>query len=174
VSGKIRVDAQRRILTLDNLQMPCVIGKGDACPAANKREGDGCTPLGFWPVRGALIRPDRIKLTTRLHIPWRWIGTSDGWSDDPRDPAYNRPVTLPHPYSAEQLWRDDAAYDIILVLGHNDAPPVAGSGSAIFFHISVSGADGQPKPTEGCVAITADAMQQLLPLLTSGMVMEIF
>lgn len=180
MSTPIRVDTAQAILTLTNgsnarstLSFPCVIGKGGTCPASEKQEGDGCTPLGLWPVRGALLRPDRVTLDAPLQLPWRWIGKQDGWSDDPVDLAYNRPVTLPHAFSAEHLWRDDNAYDIIIVLGHNDAPPVPGSGSAIFFHIWVPGTDGAPKPTEGCVAIAPDAMRILLTMLTGDMVMEI-
>jgi L,D-peptidoglycan transpeptidase YkuD (ErfK/YbiS/YcfS/YnhG family) len=155
------------------VSFPCVIGKGGCCPATEKSEGDGCTPLGVWPVRGALLRSDRVTHDAPLPLPWRWIGRNDGWSDDPADPAYNRPVTLPHAYSAEHLWRDDDAYDVIIVLGHNDAPPVPGSGSAIFFHVWVLGTDGAPKPTEGCVAIAPDAMRTLLPMLTGNTIMEI-
>lgn len=180
MSGTLFVDTAQRILTLahgSNAQssqsFPCVIGKSGTCPASEKREGDGCTPLGVWPVRGALLRPDRVTLDAPLVLPWRWIGRHDGWSDDPIDPAYNRPVTLPHAFSAEHLWRDDNAYDIIIVLGHNDVPPVPGSGSAIFFHAWVPGADGAPKPTEGCIAIAPDAIRMLLPMLAGDMTMEI-
>src|SRR3546814_11481608 len=59
--------------------------------------------------------------------------------------------------SAESLQRDDEAYDIIIVLGHNDDPPVPGAGSAIFFHIWVDG-----RPTEGCVAIAPKEMRRIL------------
>lgn len=168
-----RVDTGALKLTLNGLSVPCTIGKGGACPAQAKREGDGRTPLGLWPVRGALIRPDRVKLDRPPLIPWRWLRPDDGWSDDPADPAYNRPVRLPYGPSHEQLWRDDRAYDIVIVLGHNDAPPVPGMGSAIFFHQTVTGADGTPKATEGCVAIAPEDMRAVLPLLTPGIMMEI-
>ena len=84
-----------------------------------------------------------------MSLPWRWLRPDDGWSDDPADPAYNRPVVHPHRNGAERLWRADGAYDIILVLGHNDAPAVPPFGSAVFFHCA------QPdfRPTEGCVAV---------------------
>lgn len=169
----IRVDTSARMLSFGDWSAPCAIGKGGACPAADKREGDSKTPLGRWPLRGALIRPDRVKLDTAPAVPWRWIAPGDGWSDGSDDPAYNRPVRLPHGYSHERLWREDQAYDIIVVLGHNDGPPVPGMGSAIFFHIWVPGEDGTPKGTEGCVAIAPEAMRKLLPRLTPGMVMEI-
>ena len=101
-------------------------------------------------------------------LPWRWLRPDDGWSDDVRDPAYNRPIRHPHAFSAERLWREDGLYDIIVVLGHNDAPPKPDAGSAIFLHCWRDGA-----PTEGCVAIARDDLLALLPLLHAGDVLEI-
>ena len=147
---------------------PCVIGRGGAVAAAAKREGDGATPLGSWPLRAALLRPDR-GLTPPRALPWRWLRPNDGWSDDPVDPAYNRPVLHPHPFSAERLWRDDAVYDVIVVLGHNDASPVAGLGSAIFLHATRP----DRRPTEGCVAVDGAVLATLLPRLTATMALTI-
>jgi L,D-peptidoglycan transpeptidase YkuD (ErfK/YbiS/YcfS/YnhG family) len=173
VARAIRVDTTSLKLTLDDLIFPCVIGKGGACPADAKREGDGATPLGTWRLRAALLRPDRMDGALTPTLPWRWIRPLDGWSDDPADPAYNRPVALPHLLSHERLWRDDQAYDVIVILAHNDTPPVPGQGSAIFFHQWVPGEDGLPKATEGCVAVAPEVMRALLPRLATDMVMEI-
>jgi L,D-peptidoglycan transpeptidase YkuD (ErfK/YbiS/YcfS/YnhG family) len=143
-------------------------GKGGALPAAVKREGDGATPLGVWPIRCALLRPDRVPApTTRL--PWRWLRPGDGWSDDPADPCYNRPVRLPHGFSAESLWREDTVYDVIIVLGHNDTPPVAPLGSAIFWHLARPDA----RPTEGCMAMARDTLLRWLEQLGPGDVLEL-
>lgn len=172
--SEVRVDTTARILTFKDITIPCSIGKDGACAADAKREGDGCTPLGIWPIRGALIRPGRVNLYRAPLIPWRWTRENDGWSDGIDDPAYNRPILLPRPYSHEQLQREDGAYDIVIVLGHNDAPPVPGMGSAIFWHIWVPGEGGSPKPTEGCVAIEREKMDKILPMLEPGMAMEIF
>ncbi|MET0238574.1 MAG: L,D-transpeptidase family protein [Sphingobium sp.] len=169
----IHVDTTALTLTLGELEFPCVIGHGGALPAADKREGDGATPLGTWALRAVLLRPDRIKPATVPALPWRWLRKGDGWSDDPTDPAYNRPVHLPHGPGHESLWREDQAYDVIVVLAHNDAPPQPGMGSAIFFHQWVPGIYGAPRATEGCVAVPAEAMRMLLPLLKPGMVMDI-
>lgn len=173
IAGRIRVDTDALRLTLGDFTTPCVIGKGGTCPAADKREGDGATPLGLWPLRAVLLRRNRPAADAIPGLPWRWIGPQDGWSDGPGDPAYNRPVRLPHAFSHERLWREDQAYDAIVVLAHNDAPPVPGAGSAIFFHQWVPGPDGSPRATEGCVAIAPEAMRALLPRLRSGMAMEI-
>jgi L,D-peptidoglycan transpeptidase YkuD (ErfK/YbiS/YcfS/YnhG family) len=95
------------------------------------------------------------------------VREGDGWSDDPADPAYNRPVHLPRPFSAESLLREDDAYDVIVILGHNDAPPVPGQGSAIFLHLS------EGRPTAGCIAIDRGDMLKLLPMLAPGDTVEI-
>ncbi|AMK19665.1 MULTISPECIES: L,D-transpeptidase family protein [Sphingobium] len=162
----IRVDSAAGRLRFDGMEMACTLGRSGVCAAAGKREGDGCTPVGSWPVRGILLRPGRVE-AKGIRLPWRWVREGDGWSDDPADPAYNRPVHLPRNFSAETLLRDDDAYDVIVVLGHNDAPPVPGRGSAIFFHLS------EGRPTAGCIAIDRHDMLELLPLLAPGDVMEI-
>jgi L,D-peptidoglycan transpeptidase YkuD (ErfK/YbiS/YcfS/YnhG family) len=162
----VRVDSGAGRLTFGDLTMACTIGRGGVCAAADKREGDGCTPIGTWPIRGVLLRRGKVE-ASGLRLPWRWVRANDGWSDDIADPAYNRPIRLPRAFSAESLIRSDDAYDVIVVLGHNDAPPVQGHGSAIFFHLS------EGRPTAGCVAIERADMLRLLPLLAPGDAMEI-
>lgn len=164
----IRVDSAARTLTApDGRVMPCAIGRSGALPAAEKREGDGATPLGTWPIRSVLFRRGAASPPPGLRLPWRWIRPDDGWSDDAGDPAYNRPVRFPHRFSAEHLVRDDGAYDVIVVLGHNDVPPVPGMGSAIFLHCS------EGRPTAGCVAMEKDALLALMPQLAPGDAVEI-
>ncbi|MFZ5706731.1 MAG: L,D-transpeptidase family protein [Pseudomonadota bacterium] len=164
----IRVDVDALTLTgPDGVAVPCAIGRSGACPADEKREGDGKTPLGRWPIRTILFRKGAAAPPPGLRLPWRWIGPDDGWSDGVDDPEYNRPVRHPHAHSAERLVRDDGAYDVIVVLGHNDSPPVPGSGSAIFLHCS------EGRPTAGCVAVEKPALLALLPLLAPGDAVEI-
>lgn len=161
------VDTAARTLTAFGRTIPCSIGRNGAIAATDKREGDGMTPLGSWPIRAVLLRPDRVELPPGIRLPWRWLRPDDGWSDDPADPAYNRPVRHPHRLSAERLWREDGLYDVILLLGHNDAPPVLGLGSAIFLHCW----NGQA--TEGCVAIANEELLKLPPLLATSDRIEI-
>ncbi|WP_448585459.1 L,D-transpeptidase family protein [Thermaurantiacus sp.] len=141
----------------------CAIGRSGFVAAEEKREGDGGTPRSPLPIRAALLRPDR-EAPPRTALPWRWLRPEDGWSDDPADPAYNRPVVHPHRFSAERLWRDDGLYDILLVLGWNDQPVVPGRGSAIFWHV----AEADFAPTAGCIATSRDVLQALLPRLGPG------
>lgn len=158
------MDADARLLHAGESAIACSIGRSGWVQDALKREGDGATPLGRWPLRGVLLRPDRVAPPPGLRLPWRWLAPDDGWGDAPGDPGYNRPVRHPHPASAERLWRDDGLYDVIVVLGHNDAPVVAGRGSAIFWHCRRD--DGAA--TEGCVAIARAELLALLPALAPG------
>ena len=165
---RLIADTAAGLLQGNGRAIPLALGRSGAVDTAAKREGDGTTPLGRWPIRTVLLRPDRIALPVGLSLPWRWLRPDDGWSDDSADPAYNRPVRHPHPRSAERLWREDELYDVIVTLGHNDSPPVAGAGSAIFFHCWRDAAT-----TEGCVAIAREEMLRLLPELRPGDVLEI-
>ncbi len=159
----LEVDAAALLFHADGHAMACSIGRSGTIAGEAKKEGDGATPLGSWPLRGILLRPDRVAAPAGLTLPWRWLRPDDGWSDASNDPAYNRPVRHPHPASAEHLWREDGLYDVIVVLGHNDAPPVPGAGSAIFLHCWRNGA-----ATEGCVALPRDKLLALLPQLAPG------
>jgi L,D-peptidoglycan transpeptidase YkuD (ErfK/YbiS/YcfS/YnhG family) len=132
----------------------CAIGRGGM--RADKREGDGATPVGIFPIRCVLYRGDRVSPATGLAATA--IRENDGWCDDPRDPDYNRKVTLPHRARCESLWRDDGIYDVIAVLGYNDAPVAPGAGSAIFLHI----ARDDFTPTAGCVALARDDLLAVL------------
>ncbi len=57
----------------------------------------------------------------------------------------------------------DGLYDVVGVLGWNDAPVVRERGSAIFLHV----ARADWAPTEGCVAM---ALPDLVRLLAAGCV----
>ena len=142
---------------------PCALGRSGI--VAEKREGDGGTPLGRWPIRELRYRADRIT-GLRTGLSAQPIEADQGWCDAADDPAYNRQVRLPYAAAHEKLWRDDHLYDLVVVLGYNDAPVVPGAGSAIFFHLARPAGDGFA-PTEGCVAVARDDMLEILRQLTS-------
>lgn len=147
-------------------RLRCALGRGGM--SGHKREGDGATPIGAWAFRRVLYRPDRVAAPVTA-LPVSAIGPSDGWCDDPAHPDYNRPVTLPHPASCERMWRDDHVYDVVVVLGHNDDPPIPGLGSAIFMHV----AKPEYAPTEGCVALALPDLLDLLGQCAPGDVLEV-
>lgn len=135
--------------------LPCAIGRSGI--SRKKREGDGATPAGSWPLRRLLFRPDRAaRPETGLAV--KPLSPADGWCDAPLNERYNRPVQLPYGASAEPLWRDDGLYDLVVVLGYNDDPPQPGLGSAIFLHLATP----DYGPTAGCVAVDRADMIWLL------------
>ena len=73
-------------------------------------------------------------------------------------------MKLPYRAGHERLWRDDALYDVVVVIGFNDDPVVKGVGSAIFLHI----ARENYEPTEGCVALSRDDVLRILAVLRPG------
>ncbi len=141
----------------------CALGRAGVIAARDKREGDGASPIGVWPIRRVLYRPDR-RPAPKSSLATSAIAPDDGWCDAPGDPAYNRPVKRPYPASCEAMWRADGLYDVVAILGHNDAPPVAGLGSAIFLHL----AKPDYGPTEGCVALSLVDLEALLALAAPG------
>ena len=88
----------------------------------------------------------------------------DGWCDDPLDRNYNRPVKLPYPASAENLWRADHAYDLVVVLDYNFSRRAMHKGSAIFLHL----AHDDKRPTAGCLAFNERDLRQILRQLKPG------
>jgi len=136
---------------------------GRAGVKADKREGDGGTPAGTYPLVSVLYRNDRVA-PPMSHLPVRPLAPNDGWVDEPTDPRYNRLVEIPYPASAEQMWRDDNLYDVVVVIGYNMEPVIPGAGSAIFLHVATP----DFAPTAGCVAVNKDVLLGLLPLLGPG------
>lgn len=138
--------------------VPCALGRSGC--AQRRREGSGKTPLGNWPLRQVFYRADRMaRPKCALHVTA--LKPDDGWCDAPQDVMYNRRVCLPYPASAEELWREDGLYDVILVPGINDNPVVKGAGSALFIHVARSGY----QPTEGCIALAKKDLLRFLPAL---------
>jgi L,D-peptidoglycan transpeptidase YkuD (ErfK/YbiS/YcfS/YnhG family) len=139
----------------------CAVGRGGI--GVKLREGDGITPVGLFALRHIYFRPDRIGMI-RTGLPSSPIEPDDGWCDAPTDPDYNRPIKLPYHASAEPLWREDGLYDLLVVIGFNDDPVVAGAGSAIFLHV----AHPDFSVTEGCLALPLGNLLTLAEQLSVG------
>ena len=144
-SRNLRVD-ESGVLRWNDAQFSCALGRDGI--RRDKIEGDDATPLGEFPLRRVLYRPDRLAP----------LSPRDGWCNDAEHPLYNHRVRQPVHASCELLWRTDSLYDVIVVLGHNDNPVVPGAGSAVFLHIS--GEDFTP--TNGGVALRLADMLTIL------------
>lgn len=148
----------RGILVLDGRPLPVALGRGGL--KANKREGDGGTPIGkFRPLR-LWWRKDR-HARPRTGLPVRPIQQDDGWCEEPSNRRYNRPIRIEPESNADRLMRDDHLYDFIIEIDHNACPRIKGRGSAVFLHLARPGF----APTAGCIAMTKASMLRLLARL---------
>jgi L,D-peptidoglycan transpeptidase YkuD (ErfK/YbiS/YcfS/YnhG family) len=165
VVRSLSAGATRGVLTYGNLRFPCALGRTGR--RVGKREGDGATPVGDFPLRAAHYRPDRLR-RPRTRLPVSPVRPDDGWCDAPGDRNYNRSIRHPYPAGAERLWRDDGLYDLILVLGYNDRPRIRGRGSAVFMHV----ARPDMTPTEGCIALARPHLVRLLQAIARDAVVR--
>ncbi len=132
-----------------------MIGRNGLAPRDEKREGDGRTPAGDFPM--GLAFGDQPQLATGLE--YQPMSDEDRWVDDPASPQYNQLVRgETSAASSESMRRADGQYAAGAVIGYNTNPVMPGRGSAIFLHCwKEPGA-----ATSGCVAVAHD---ELLPLL---------
>lgn len=160
-------DSQTMSCTLSymNVTVQCVVGKNGVTDSSLKIEGDGCTPSGTYSLRRGFYRKDRVSSNTIASLPTSIMPfnetlTNYGWCDDDSSDMYNQFIELPinDGVSYENLWLTSSVYDIVVVIGYNDDPPIAGKGSAIFFHVASDGYG----PTSGCVAISIDDLSWVL------------
>ena len=160
------LDPRRGILVAGPLRLPCALGRSGI--GWRKREGDGRTPLASMAVVSGFWRPGRAR-PARCPLPLKPIRGRDGWCDAPGHAAYNRPVRLPFPASAEAMRRADRLYDVVVVLDWNVRRRMRGAGSAIFLHVAKAGY----APTEGCIAVSRRDMERLAPLLRPGVRIDV-
>jgi L,D-peptidoglycan transpeptidase YkuD (ErfK/YbiS/YcfS/YnhG family) len=139
------------------------VGRSGVAATGAKREGDGKTPSGVFPLRGGFgTRPD-----PGLKIHWMRVTRNDVWVDDSRSKLYNTHQVLPARgrwTSAERLYI--AAYEYAQVIGYNEARK-AGLGSAIFLHVDTG------RPTAGCVSLPRAALVKVLRWQKPGAVVVI-
>lgn len=136
--------------------MDGVIGRNGFAPPGEKREGDGRTPSGIFPL-GMVFGYDP-SFPTRM--PYRQATDDDLWVDDVHADDYNRWVKrgATKASSFERMKRDDNLYKYGIVVEYNMNPVIKGHGSAIFFHLW----RGNEKPTEGCVALSEEDLVTIL------------
>lgn len=150
--------------TIEDKKYRCSIGENGL--TVNKVEGDGCTPIGDFPLREIFYRADKFDThILKAALPVHALTQDSGWCDDPKDIHYNKFVDLHNlepEISHEQLHREDNLYDIIIVVGYNDAPAIPGKGSAIFIHIASENYEG----TAGCIGFSESDLIQIAGALS--------
>ncbi len=138
--------------------VPATIGRGGFVHPACKREGDGATPTGVYPL--SLVFGYGPAVPTAM--PYRRITADDCWVDDPASPQYNTWVRgRPQAATWETMLRSDGLYKLGIVVDYNTAPIVPGKGSAIFVHLWC----GPGEPTSGCVALAESDLLTLIAWL---------
>jgi len=135
-----------------------VIGRNGFADADAKREGDGKTPSGVYPLGPAF----GYAASAATKLDYRQATANDFWVDDPESPDYNRWVVgRPKAKSFELMRRDDDLYKLGAVIGYNTDPVVPGRGSAIFLHVW----RGPDSTTAGCVALAEEDVAAFLKWL---------
>jgi L,D-peptidoglycan transpeptidase YkuD (ErfK/YbiS/YcfS/YnhG family) len=118
-----------------------------------KREGDGQSPVGAFPVPSMF----GVRSNPGVRYPWLKVDGYDVWVDDPASAYYNKHMRKPANgrwRSAESLYQP-APYAYAAFVGYNLAAK-PGAGSAIFFHASTGGY------TAGCVSLPPSQVVSVL------------
>jgi len=132
-----------------------VIGRNGIAPLGQKKEGDGRTPSGIYPLGSAFGYP--VSIDTGL--PYRQATDLDFWVDDTKSMQYNQWVHgTPIANSFEQMKRLDNLYQFGIVIGYNMNPIIPGAGSAIFMHVWRR----YNSSTAGCVAVNQRYLRKIL------------
>jgi len=163
-------------LKVGNKVFRCQIGTKGFKNAAQKVEGDKTTPIGKWYLERLYYRSDRIlrpKLKKKNLLKIKRITKHCGWCDDIRNLYYNKHININHfpslKISYERLWREDSAYDIIIVISHNTKPIIKNKGSAIFIHCSFE----DIRQTAGCIAVKKRDLIYLIKNLKDNVCIKI-
>lgn len=142
------------------LRVKGFVGRGGV--TKNKREGDGATPSGEYP----LFRAFGTAADPGSRLAYAALADGDFWVDDPESRHYNTRVRGDAPdrdwHSAEELPAQTVAYKYAIVVEYNTDPVGKGLGSAIFLHCSTGA------PTAGCVSVSEADMVKLLRFLQPG------
>ena len=149
----------------------CWVATGGPYPArvgrnglsGNRREGDGTTPTGTFPI-GRTMYGNEPNPGVRFR--YRRLVCGDWWNEDPSSPTYNSFQHVPcgrrPPFEvvSEGMWQDRRAYPYLAVVEFNMHPVVPGRGSGIFLHAQTGGA------TNGCISLRRPDLVRVLRWLS--------
>jgi len=142
--------------------LPSVVGRNGFARPGEKREGDGRTPAGLFPLEFAFGYATSIA----TKMPYRQATDDDLWVDDVNSKDYNQWVKRgqTNASSFEEMKLGDHRYRYGLATGYNRHPVVAGLGSAIFIHVWKE----EGISTSGCVALAETDLVAILEWLDPG------
>ncbi len=151
----------------DALVFETYCGYGRNGFTSDKREGDGCTPVGTFP----LLLAFGTGRNPGTAMEYRQIGPLSFWSGEKE--SYNRWVELEDESASmprsERLADYPVQYRHAMFIGYNADAPEWGRGSAIFLHCRAS----DHWSTAGCISIARAKMLRLLRECRPGVTVTI-
>ncbi len=170
--------------TCARMDMQGRVGRNGVRTLADRRSGDGTTPGGIFAL-GSTTAPDGQTfqffgngVNPGVQGGWRQIKAGDCWGATPNTPSYNALVSTtaancqsPNEYLINFQQSYSRAALIDANMGPNrsgDAPGEPPLAAAIFLHRHTFDADGNSRPTSGCVSLGNDNLIFVLQRLVPG------
>jgi L,D-peptidoglycan transpeptidase YkuD (ErfK/YbiS/YcfS/YnhG family) len=125
----------------------------------DKREGDGATPAGTFPIGSRMYGNSPSPGVSYPYIRLRCGGW---WVEDPNSAVYNTFQRVgcgrkpPFKVTKPDLSTSPRAYAHFAVIDYNMHPVVPGRGSGIFLHVQIG------KATSGCVSLRRPTLVHVL------------
>ncbi|QIG50754.1 L,D-transpeptidase family protein [Nordella sp. HKS 07] len=155
-------------LTIDDWTVKCAVGRGGLVEPQHKREGDGKTPIGRYPLRYGFYDPDVFGDAPRgFDFPFLPKPPNYRWIEDPGSAFYNKLVFETD--ETQPSRRGESLFDLFIPVGWNDSLTMAAGGSAIFMHAARPDYSG----TAGCVVVAHEDLLELGRRLRPGMYIDI-
>jgi L,D-peptidoglycan transpeptidase YkuD (ErfK/YbiS/YcfS/YnhG family) len=166
------------------MDMPGRVGRNGVRALASRRSGDGTTPGGVFGL-GTVTAPDGQTFqffgngaNPGVRGTWRQVKAGDCWGATPGTRDYNQLVSRPDSACDspdEYLPNITRAYSAAALIDANMGPDRSGDepgepplAAAIFLHRHSYDADGNSKPTSGCVSLNAGNLAKVLTRLVPG------
>lgn len=160
------------------------VGSNGVRTLAQRRSGDGTTPGGIFPL-GSMTAPDGQTfqffgngVNPGVQGTWRQVRAGDCWGATPNTADYNvlvRRTAGNCRAPDEYLPNFQGAYSRAALIGANMGPNRSGNGAgepalaaAIFLHRHSFDANGNSRPTAGCVSLANDDLVYVLQQLRPG------
>ena len=150
-------------------EFPVVVGRSGLAwsldsppegPVETKKEGDGKSPAGLFPLTLAFGRSEK---SPGVKLPYTKLENYSECVDDVASNHYNKlvdrlQVGIFDWKSSEKMLEIGPAYDLGLFVAHNSYPVRRGDGSCIFLHVWKDASTG----TAGCTAMKRENLVRIL------------
>ena len=160
------------------------VGANGVRTLARRRSGDGTTPGGVFPL-GSMTAPDGQSfqffgngVNPGVHGTWRQVRAGDCWAATPNIADYNVLVTRSAANCSnpdEYLVNFQSSYSLAAIIGANMGANRSGNNAgepalaaAIFLHRHSYDANGNIRPTAGCVSLGNNDLISVLQQLRPG------